>query len=462
MREIRRYRAIYVWNLLCLAVLLGLGCPPQQVSAADQGRFSNCDWSQQQYTDFYAPPALDGLTPDRVGELLRVELARTYTRVEVAQAGGVLVSPYSADVYRILYLSQAPLGKLQAVSGQLVVPSGPLPTGGFPVIVRGHPTIGLADVFAPSRSNALLSPQDILSWVARGYVVISSDYVGLGTPGLHPYLVGDIAGLSMLDSARAALGFCDQARGKPAPIAANRVFLVGHSQGGHAVLFAHQAWPDYAPEIHVLGTVALAPASELRFLLQGMFTGRTPTISPAVLAMYAYSKYYGQPGSLERWLKEPYASELAQRVEQRSILGLGLWIGQNPSYVFQPSLIAAAEEGRWEDLEPWTTYLDMNTPGNFSSSVPVLVVQGSADTVVPYAASERLAKRMCDHNTPTEFSLYYGADHLVADMARPEVLQWVVDRLVGLPAGDSCQVVQEHRLYVPIIAGAPIADGLLR
>jgi pimeloyl-ACP methyl ester carboxylesterase len=445
-----------LWGLVCLVGLLGVSWPPlqQTTPAAAQSQPPSCDWSQQQYDDFYAPPALDQFLPDQSGTLLRVEHVRSYTRLEVADAGGVLFSPYSAEVYRVLHLSQAPLGILHAVSAQLVVPGGTVPPGGFPVIARGHATVGLADAFALSKFKNLLSPQDILSWVARGYVVSSSDYIGLGTPGLHPYLVGDATAFSLLDSARAALHFCDTAHGFSAPVAANRIFLVGHSQGGHAALFAHELWSSYAPELNMLGTVALAPASELRFLVQGMVTGRSPTIDPAVLAMYAYSKYYGRPDSLLPWLKEPYASQLEEKVEQRSIIGLGIWIGQDPNLVFQPSFIAAAEEERWGDLEPWTTYLDMNTPGDFTSPVPVLVVQGTADTVVPFEASERVARRMCDNETPAKFSLYYGADHLVGNMARSEVLQWVADRLEGREVTDSCIFSEEQRIFVPLVVSA--------
>ena len=39
--------------------------------------------------------------------------------------------------------------------------------------------------------------------------------------------------------------------------------LWGHSQGGHAVLFANQIAEEWAPELDVVGTVAGAPPSQL-------------------------------------------------------------------------------------------------------------------------------------------------------------------------------------------------------
>jgi hypothetical protein len=37
-----------------------------------------------------------------------------------------------------------------------------------------------------------------------GYVIAATDDQGLGTPGPHPYLVGDSEGMGALDSVRAA------------------------------------------------------------------------------------------------------------------------------------------------------------------------------------------------------------------------------------------------------------------
>ena len=69
---------------------------------------------------------------------------------------------------------------------------------------------------------------------------------GLGTPGVHPYLVGESEGRVVLDSIRAARSLLpDQTSDTTA--------IFGHSQGGHAVLFAAELAPTYAPELRVVG-----------------------------------------------------------------------------------------------------------------------------------------------------------------------------------------------------------------
>jgi pimeloyl-ACP methyl ester carboxylesterase len=86
-------------------------------------------------------------------------------------------------------------------------------------------------------------------------VIVATDYVGLGTAGPHPYLIGQGEARSVLDSVRAARQM-PQLSLQPATV------VWGHSQGGHAALWAGALAPSYAPDVHVLAVAALAPASD--------------------------------------------------------------------------------------------------------------------------------------------------------------------------------------------------------
>ncbi|HSN81465.1 MAG TPA: hypothetical protein VLS88_02710, partial [Polyangiales bacterium] len=119
---------------------------------------------------FYLPPdALPSMAP---GTLIRSE--------EVA--------PIAADsrTFAVLYASESLRGEAIAVSGIVVVPDAPAPEGGFHVVSWAHGTKGIADSCAPSRgfSGASHDFFDIApELVDAGYVAVSSDYEGLGTPG---------------------------------------------------------------------------------------------------------------------------------------------------------------------------------------------------------------------------------------------------------------------------------------
>ena len=70
---------------------------------------------------------------------------------------------------------------------------------------------------------------------------------------------------------------------RPAPPArthrsklSKRVIVAGHSQGGHAALFAASLAPSWTPDLRVRGTVAFAPASHLATQFQATLGIATP------------------------------------------------------------------------------------------------------------------------------------------------------------------------------------------
>ncbi len=166
-----------------------------------------------------------------------------------------IAAPPGARAWRVLYHSRALDGRDVAVSGVVVAPTGAAPASGRPMVSWAHGTTGLGDRCAPSRSPGVASELPwIREFVDRGYVVAATDYEGLGTPGPHPYLVGESEGRSVLDAARAA-------RGLRATGAGDSVVVTGHSQGGQAALFAGEIASRYAPDLDVRGVAALAPAT---------------------------------------------------------------------------------------------------------------------------------------------------------------------------------------------------------
>ncbi|HEY5164779.1 MAG TPA: alpha/beta fold hydrolase, partial [Acidimicrobiia bacterium] len=167
-----------------------------------------------------------------------------------------------ARVSKILYASTDRTNRPIVVSGVIVVPTGPVPPGGRPIIAWAHGTTGVASRCAPSlEPDAGIGRIPLLrDLVAEGVVVVATDYPGLGTPGTHPYLVGESEGRAVLDSVRAAETVD---RGSSSA----KVVLMGHSQGGHAVLFAAQLAQSYAPDLHLVGVVAMAPPTDLSELL---------------------------------------------------------------------------------------------------------------------------------------------------------------------------------------------------
>ena len=109
-----------------------------------------------------------------------------------------------SQAFRILYRSTGLKGEPIEVSGAIFIPGGKAPPGGRDVIAWAHPTSGVVEKCAPS-----LMPDTagmiwgLPSMLAKGYVVVATDYPGLGTPGIHPYLIGVSEGRAVLE-----LGAC--------------------------------------------------------------------------------------------------------------------------------------------------------------------------------------------------------------------------------------------------------------
>ena len=214
---------------------------------------------------------------------------------DLAGAPGTLISsepmpfsPAAAEAYRILYRSTGLNGEPIAVSGVVVIPPGPPPSGGRPIVAWAHPTTGVVPHCAPSL--ALFVYQQMMGlrrMIERGIVVVATDYPGLGTAGPHPYLVGVSEGRAVLDSVRVA-------RTMPGVGGGNRFAVWGHSQGGQASLYTGLLAKSYAPELELVGVAAAAPATELVALMGDDFK-TTGGKNLTAMTLWSWSRVFGAP-----------------------------------------------------------------------------------------------------------------------------------------------------------------------
>ena len=138
------------------------------------------------------------------------------TSAELAGAPGSIIraesfrgSPWGTRAERILYRSTGLDGQSIAVSAVVIIPTSSPPAGGWKVVAWAHPTTGVARKCAPSLQldGMMDTIAGLDEMVKRGYVIVATDYPGLGTAGVHPYLVGISEGRAVLDSVRAARTF---------------------------------------------------------------------------------------------------------------------------------------------------------------------------------------------------------------------------------------------------------------
>ena len=351
--------------------------------------------------DFYDVP--DPLPEGEPGELVRYERIDTPDVTDRVR-------------YRVMYHSRDAMDRDAAVTGLVSVPTGEAPEGGWPTLSWGHGTVGLAPACAPSRDGG-----GIPAFGTDG-ILVASDYVGLGPNGqVHAYLSGEAEGHSVIDIVRAA-------RQLPDVEASDEWTTVGTSQGGHAVLFAGELASDYAPELDLVGTVAMAPGSNL----DQTYPGDVPLTINAVKAMAIYGMAVDHPEIRPEDYATPALVELAEQMKVRCLGDLTAQIAAMPT------------DGYWT-VDPLTTDVgrkisQANSPGRVAADAPVLLVQGDKDIVVSPARTQALFESMCEAGQVVELEVVPDGGHDMKTMeaARDTIESWLQARLDGEPAPDGC------------------------
>lgn len=192
-------------------------------------------------------------------------------------------------LYRVAYATTGPADTVVASCGLIAVPdAGDLKDGALNgVVAWAHGTLGVQQQCQPSEKPQVFAgpmPQGIgpvtktgaasrgalVNMLGDGYAVVATDYpsAGVGGNDLQRYVLGVASGVAVLDSARALTGNA-QAFGLAAiaPNAELPLVSWGHSQGGHAALWAGQLASAYFAHfgdktLDLAGVAAEAPASQ--------------------------------------------------------------------------------------------------------------------------------------------------------------------------------------------------------
>jgi acetyl esterase/lipase len=260
----------------------------------------------------------------------------------------------------------------------------------------------------------------------RGYVVAATDYAGLGTPEVHPYLVGTSEAHAVLDSIRAARAIQEAAAG-------TQFAVWGHSQGGQAALFTGLEAARYAPELKLVGVAAAAPATDLGALMtDDLGTGGGNNIS--AMTLWSWARVYGAPTDT---VVDPQAEPIIDRLTKLCIeRWFDMFTRRGPTLTLEKSFLRVnnlAEE------EPWRRLLEENSPGPLPADIPLFLAQGSADGLVRPAITEAYRARLCRNGNRVEFVLMPGVGHafIARDVAGAAVA-WMAARFAGEPAPTNC------------------------
>ena len=263
--------------------------------------------------------------------------------------------------------------------------------------------------------------------LANGYVVTATDYPGLGTDGIHPYLIGESEGRAVLDSVRAA-------RDLPDAGASGRFAVWGHSQGGHAALYTGELAARYAPDLELVGVATAAPATYLIELLD------TDKSSPSgkditAWALLSWARLQDVPVTN---LVEPDAMPAFEEVAKDCIQSLAQF--EHIEKDERPLQHEQFLKINPTTVEPWRAMMLRNSPGQAPAGAPVFIAQGTADTTVRPDITRRFGEALCKQGVRVSFVELPGVTHTFAARdSASAALAWMTDRFRGVPAHSDCE-----------------------
>ena len=328
------------------------------------------------------------------------------------------------SAFRVVYRTRSSEGTPRVSGAMILVPTAKPPADGRKIVAWAHPTLGMGDACAPSRSaDTLLDMGFAQEMINNGWVITATDYAGVGTQGTGRYLVGQDEANDVAFSVAMAHNF-------PAADTSKTWAVYGHSQGGHSALWTGELGESILPDFKLVGTAAVAPAAELEPLIAQQWDKPAQwSIGPDFIVGWS-SKYPNLPlngiltdqGSANyQSLSQDCIVEAALEGHTRAEFGQSLFT-KNPL-----------------DDPAWSKIAQEQTPPPMRPAMPTFIVQGTGDTLVLPNTQAELSERWCRAGSDLSMLWLDGASHLSAQsLSGTAVSQWIQARFDGRPASSTC------------------------
>ncbi|WP_084512450.1 lipase family protein [Nocardia mikamii] len=391
-------------------------------------------------SEFYTPPAQFATTP---GSVIKTEPMPVF----IAPPG---LGQWPVSAQKVLYTSQTQDGGPVAVSGTYIDSARPWQgTGPRPTVIIAPGTSGQGDQCAPSEAfstglYADITPPSVsanqeavsaMAWNSLGARVFVTDYIGLGTPGVHTYVNRVEEAHAVLDAARAANAL--SGTGPQTPLA-----FWGYSQGGGATAAAAELQPRYAPELDLKGVWAGAPVADLSAVLQKI----DGNLIGGVVG-YALNGFLARYPDLKPELDKRVTPAALGLLEDLKNECIGDVILKHP--FLRGSDFTADRRPILDNLREVPAAIDIvdrQRIGTLTPAAPVLITSGVNDDTVPYGQARQLAADWCGHGATVTFRTndlppilpgaalpnHFGPE-IIDGFGTNNAISYLVDRLDGKP-----------------------------
>lgn len=411
------------------------------------------DFGPVDMAEFYTSlPAVN--TADQLGKLIKAEKIATSTP--------------DAQAWKIAYVSSDVSGKKTLATGIVVAPTAATQVNNRPIMAWAHGTTGTAQTCGPSQ---ILNPAQPLnqyflmhgnswtdfgipalnSFIKAGYVVVATDYQGLGGGGKHQYGVSVSQAQDVINSIRAATQLKEAGAG-------SKAIVYGWSQGGGATITA-AGLSDYVKaadsvnnNLDLIGFVAMAPydiavalpqsiksAAEAKIYLQKL----SESFGANVFNFTHYAQnLWGMVAAFPELklddLLTPEGVKVVNDVMPRKCMHvasdtINFSYGANYKQLLRKDINNAMK---------WVDAYRKSSVSPVKPMAPVIIYWGTEDKTVPPVMGQLYYEQMCKlGGNITRVQLPGKQSHFTTpESAEPMYVKWVADRFAGLPVSNGCKV----------------------
>lgn len=407
--------------------------------------------------EVYVPPfyaAVANMKPEgKLGKVIKKE--KISTTVPGAQA------------WRVAYISSDLRDRPTISTGLVVAPLGKAPKGGRPVLSWAHGTTGTAQNCGPSQVENPAVPLNqyfvvggnswtdygipaLREFIDRGYVVVASDYQGLGGGGVHQYAIAATQGRDAINAIRAAGDLREVGAGK-------RAVVYGWSQGGGATLAAASSG-EYINRkgtafdgIEMVGFVAMAPPDVSTVMpAEGITEATAEGVLNNVNKSFSHNVFDFAHLTMNLWATQAAFSDKLQmcdlfteegaKVVNEVMSNKCMHVAADTLHYTFGDDFTSLLKTNVTNAKAWADALFVGAGTKEKPIAPVIVYFGDKDVTVPPVMGKLYRERMCKMGANVaRIQLAGEQTHFsTPGVAQPLYIPWVVERFAGKPASDGC------------------------
>jgi pimeloyl-ACP methyl ester carboxylesterase len=289
----------------------------------------------------------------------------------------------------------------------------------------------------------------IEEFIKEGYVLVATDYQGLGGGGRHQYSVSATNGMDALNAARAAVSMKETGANK-------KTVIYGWSQGGGATI-ALAGMPDYikqtgtaADNLDILGFVALAPQDISIFAPAGkadqssadqyLQRFQTMFLDNVFNFTHATMYYWGTQAAFPNLKLSDVFTDEGVKVANAIYSNKCMHAASDTFNFNYGSSYASLLKKTPSNTVAWTQAMIKGGVPEVKPVAPVQIYFGSKDTAVPPMMHKLYQDQVCKlGGNVGRMQLPGEQSHFTTPgSSKPFYLAWVKDRIAGKALPNAC------------------------